>query len=171
MFGTFEANEILIVLHVEGKETLGYRAWQLYVPGQPLADYFTDTNACGTDDSAATLLAGGFSYVTSAVVDSWVGDDVIAEEPLIYNDGFQVAEHCCAYSCSCFSFPPEPINDPNVDCDCTQLYANIETGESHDYNRLTAKDHPELGSSGNYGWGLGALRNALGQGAVLVCVW
>lgn len=102
VFSTFEANEIMIVLHVEGKEVLGYRAWQLYVPGQPLADYFTDTNACGTDDSAATLLSGGFSYVTSSVVDSWVGDDVIAEEPMIYNDGYQVVKNCYFCCPACF---------------------------------------------------------------------
>jgi len=50
-----------------------------------------------------------------------------------------------------------------------QLYANIETGESHDYNRLTAKDHPELGSAGNYGWGLGTLYDATSETSSADC--
>lgn len=94
VFSSFAANEILVVVHEEG-EVLGYRAWTLYTPGQPLGDYFIGENECGTDDSVGELGSGNFNYVTSAVIDADVGD-LIAEEPIVYNDDYQVSR--CARS-------------------------------------------------------------------------
>ena len=91
-FSSLAAHEILVVLHKQQGETvLGYRAWTLYNPGEPLSSYFNDgNNVCGTDDNWGILETNTFNYVTHTCIDSYVSAQVIEEEPLIYHDNYQV---------------------------------------------------------------------------------
>merc|ERR1719473_80480 len=116
----------MIVVHdgTVGKQSssLGWRSWYTAAT-QPLRDYFTDVNVCGTSGSGAALSSFGssFSQVTDGVIDGAVYD-LLEEEPMVYHD--------------------------------YDVYANVETGNSKDINRLSARS----GSSHfdvNRGWGLG----------------
>ena len=77
---------MMVIVH-EGSvqfqnQSLGWRSWNMAAE-QPLIDYFTDSNACGS--GVTSLNANAYETMTDGIIDGAVYD-LLDQEPLVANE-------------------------------------------------------------------------------------
>ena len=132
VFGEMPVGQLLVVVHEEGT-VLGWRAWDMVDVSQPLVHYF----AGGGEDT--NICGASTDSKTTLTQNAYVPMTLRTFDA---DRGTLIAQEPLVYQSDC------------------QLFANIDSANTQDYNRLSCNAHPDLDQTGNFGWGLGTLYDA-----------